>query len=94
MNIILILICLKVYYNELDTLVRLRKRRQAPGQQLNNTLLAVKHRPVNENEHKMHRNRERQLEPPNDDDEEEEEEEEGQKQEEEQAEDQENDQNG
>ncbi|XP_074106656.1 RNA polymerase II-associated factor 1 homolog [Cotesia typhae] len=84
-----------VYYNELDTLVRLRKRRQVPGQQQNNTLLVVKHRPVDASEHNMHRNRERQLEPPNDDDdeEEEEEEEEGQEQEEEQAEDQENGQN-
>ena len=65
-----------VYYNELETRVRLSKRRQKAGQQPNNTPLVVRHRPLNANEFRMQRYREKQLEPPNEDDEEEEEEEE------------------
>lgn len=60
-----------VYYNELETRVRLSKRRQKLGAQAN-TKLIVKHRPLNENEHRMQRYRERQLEPTGEDDEEEE----------------------
>ncbi|KAK0159803.1 hypothetical protein PV327_010876 [Microctonus hyperodae] len=63
-----------VYYNELETRVRLSKRRQKTGQQPNNTRLVVRHRPLNANEFRMQRYREKQLEPPNEDDEEEEEE--------------------
>lgn len=67
---------LQVYYNELETRVRLSKRRQKAGQQPNNTRLIVRHRPLNANEFKMQRYREKQLEPPGEEDEEEEEEEE------------------
>jgi len=67
---------LQVYYNELETRVRLSKRRQKAGQQPNNTRLIVRHRPLNANEFRMQRYREKQLEPPGDDDEDEEEEEE------------------
>lgn len=59
-----------IYYNELETRVRLSKRRQKLGVQ-SNTKLVVKHRPLNENEHRLQRNREKQLEPPGEDDEEE-----------------------
>merc|ERR1719219_3310257 len=68
-----------VYYNELETRVRLSKRRLKAGQQASNSKLVVKHRPLNKQESKMQRYRERNLEPPNeeeeisDDDEEEEE---------------------
>jgi RNA polymerase II-associated factor 1 len=62
-----------IYYNELETRVRLSKRRQKAGQQPSNTKLVVKHRPLNAAEHRMQRYRERQLEPPGDDEDEEEE---------------------
>lgn len=58
-----------VYYNELETRVRLSKRRQK-GVQANNTKLVVKHRPLNATEHKMQVNRDKQLEPQGDEDEE------------------------
>ncbi|EFN89122.1 RNA polymerase II-associated factor 1 homolog [Harpegnathos saltator] len=67
-----------VYYNELETRVRLSKRRQKAGQQPNNTRLIVRHRPLNAIEFRMQRYREKQLEPPGEDDEDEEEEEEEQ----------------
>lgn len=60
-----------VYYNELETRVRLSKRRQKAGQTQNNTKLVVKHRSLNANEHRMQRFREKQLETPAEDDEEE-----------------------
>lgn len=60
-----------VYYNELETRVRLSKRRQKLGVQANNTKLIVKHRPLNAVEHKMQVTREKQLEPPGDEDDEE-----------------------
>lgn len=66
----------QVYYNELETRVRLSKRRQKVGQPQNNTRLIVRHRPLNANEFRMQRYREKQLEPPGEDDEDEEEEEE------------------
>jgi len=56
--------------------VRLSKRRQKVGQQPNNTRLIVRHRPLNANEFRMQRYREKQLEPPGEEDEDEEEEEE------------------
>lgn len=59
-----------MYYNELETRVRLSKRRQKVGQQPNNTKLVVKHRPLNAPEHRMQRYRERQLEPPGEEEEE------------------------
>ncbi|KAH0566843.1 RNA polymerase-associated factor [Cotesia glomerata] len=85
-----------VYYNELETRVRLSKRRQKAGQQPNNTRLAVKHRPLTASEFKMQRYREKLLEPPNEDEEEEEEDDEDEDDEQEQgkAEDKTNDQNG
>merc|ERR1712228_686252 len=52
-----------VYYNELETRVRLSKRRLKPGQQISNSKLVVKHREYNKQEHKMQRYRERNLEP-------------------------------
>uniref|UniRef100_A0A1L8DGW4 RNA polymerase II-associated factor 1 homolog n=1 Tax=Nyssomyia neivai TaxID=330878 RepID=A0A1L8DGW4_9DIPT len=60
-----------VYYNELETRVRLNKRRQKIGQAPNNTKLVVKHRPLNAPEHRMQRYRERQLEAHAEEDEEE-----------------------
>lgn len=60
-----------VYYNELETRVRLNKRRTKPGQAPNNTKLVVKHRPLNNDEHRMQRYRERQLEAVGEEDEEE-----------------------
>ncbi|XP_055379893.1 RNA polymerase II-associated factor 1 homolog [Condylostylus longicornis] len=63
-----------VFYNELETRVRLSKRRVKAGQQPSNTKLVVKHRPLDANEHKMQRYREKQLEPPGEEDEEEEDE--------------------
>lgn len=56
--------------------MRLSKRRQKVGQQPNNTRLIVRHRPLNANEFRMQRYREKQLEPPGEEDEDEEEEEE------------------
>lgn len=56
--------------------MRLNKRRQKVGQQPNNTRLIVRHRPLNANEFRMQRYREKQLEPPGEEDEDEEEEEE------------------
>lgn len=58
-----------VYYDELETRVRLSKRRQKAGNQTNNTKLVVKHRPLNAAEHKMQVMRERQLEPQGEDEE-------------------------
>lgn len=55
--------------------MRLSKRRQKVGQQPNNTRLIVRHRPLNANEFRMQRYREKQLEPPGEEDEDEEEEE-------------------
>lgn len=52
-----------VYYNELETRVRLNKRRQKVGQPQSNTRLVVKHRPMDANEFRMQRYREKQLEP-------------------------------
>ncbi|XP_051156582.1 RNA polymerase II-associated factor 1 homolog [Leptopilina boulardi] len=52
-----------VYYNELETRVRLVKRRLKANQVANNTRLIVKHRPLTSTESKMHRYREKQLEP-------------------------------
>lgn len=54
-----------VYYNVLETRVRLSKRRARPGaaaQAL--TRLVVTHRPLTAPEHKMLRFREKELEPP------------------------------
>ncbi|KAK7605345.1 hypothetical protein V9T40_007203 [Parthenolecanium corni] len=50
------------YFNELETRVRLSKRRQKLGQPQNITRLVVKHRPLEEAEFEMHRLREMQLE--------------------------------
>ncbi|CAD7091864.1 unnamed protein product [Hermetia illucens] len=61
-----------VFYDELETRVRLSKRRQKIGQQPNNTKLVVKHRPLDATEHRMQRYREKQLEQPGDEDDEEE----------------------
>lgn len=55
--------------------MRLSKRRLKQGQQPNNSCLVVAHRPLNEQEHKTQRYREKMLEPPCDEEEEEEEEE-------------------
>merc|ERR1712083_1265448 len=52
-----------VFYNELETRVRLSKRRLKAGQQISNSKLVVKHRPLNKQEHKMQRYREKNLEP-------------------------------
>ncbi|XP_018329217.1 RNA polymerase II-associated factor 1 homolog [Agrilus planipennis] len=59
-----------IYYNELETRVRLSKRRQKAGQATSNTRLIVKHRPMDAQEFRMQRYREKQLEPPGDEDEE------------------------
>ncbi|KAL7039375.1 hypothetical protein ACKWTF_009889 [Chironomus riparius] len=59
-----------VYYDELETRVRLSKRRQKVGNQTTNTKLIVKHRSLNAAEHKMQVMREKQLEPTGDEDEE------------------------
>lgn len=67
-----------VFYNELETRVRLNKRRVKAGHQSSNTKLVVKHRPLDAGEHRMQRYRERVLEAPGDEEEEEEEEEEEQ----------------
>lgn len=74
-----------VYYNELETRVRLNKRRMKVGQQPSNTKLVVKHRTLEANEHRMQRYRERQLEPPGEEDEEEEMEEDEEDEEEEEV---------
>jgi RNA polymerase II-associated factor 1 len=58
-----------VFYNELETRVRLSKRRQKVGSQASNTKLIVRHRPLNAAEHKMQVMREKQLEPPGEEDE-------------------------
>ncbi|XP_022649856.1 RNA polymerase II-associated factor 1 homolog isoform X2 [Varroa jacobsoni] len=69
-----------VFYNELETRVRLSKRRLKPGMAPNNSKLVVKHRVLNENEHRQQQMRLSQLEPPaeesdeDDDDEDEEQE--------------------
>ena len=49
-----------VYYNELETRVRVRERRKTVGQQIE---LVVKHRSLNKQEMKMQMDRERNLEP-------------------------------
>lgn len=64
-----------VFYDELETRVRLSKRRQKMGAQPSNTKLCVKHRSLNAAEHKMQIMRERQLEPAGEEEEEEMEEE-------------------
>jgi len=52
-----------VFYNELETRVRLNKRRtRGPHQQLN-TKLCVKHIPLATSDYKFQRNREKELEP-------------------------------
>ncbi|XP_060647637.1 RNA polymerase II-associated factor 1 homolog [Drosophila nasuta] len=61
-----------IYYNELETRVRLNKRRVKVGQQPNNTKLVVKHRPLDAMEHRVQRYRERQLDVPGEEEEEEE----------------------
>lgn len=53
-----------IYYNELETRVRLNKRRQKAGQAPSNTRLIVKHRPMDASEFRLQRYREKQLEPP------------------------------
>ncbi|KAL3278415.1 hypothetical protein HHI36_013737 [Cryptolaemus montrouzieri] len=83
-----------VYYNELETRVRLNKRRQKVGQptsNTSNTRLVVKHRPMDGNEFRMQRYREKQLEPPGEEEDEEmEEEQQNDTQEEEENKDEEN----
>nr|CAD7432293.1 unnamed protein product [Timema monikensis] len=59
-----------VFYNELETRVRLSKRRQKVGQPPNNTRLVVRHRPLNAQEFRMQRYRERMLEPTGEEEEE------------------------
>lgn len=59
-----------IYYNELETRVRLSKRRQKIGQASGNTRLIVKHRTMDASEFRMQRFREKQLEPPGEEDEE------------------------
>ncbi|XP_017783239.1 PREDICTED: RNA polymerase II-associated factor 1 homolog [Nicrophorus vespilloides] len=59
-----------VYYNELETRVRLSKRRQKVGQTPSQTRLVVQHRPMDEQEFRMQRYREKQLEPPGEEEEE------------------------
>ncbi|XP_045778504.1 RNA polymerase II-associated factor 1 homolog [Maniola jurtina] len=66
-----------IYYNELETRVRLSKRRARAGVAAQGlTRLVVTHRPLSAAEHRMLRLREKQLEPPQEEDEEEEDEEE------------------
>jgi len=80
----------QVLYNELETRVRLTKRRPKPGEPAtSNTRLVLHHRSLTSKEHRMLRLREKQLEPANQmddeeeiDDEEEEEEEDAQAKEE------------
>ncbi|XP_060876580.1 RNA polymerase II-associated factor 1 homolog [Metopolophium dirhodum] len=54
-----------VFYNELETRVRLSKRRQKIGTQSSssNTRLIVRHVPINEQEFSVHKLREKQLQP-------------------------------
>ncbi|XP_022175885.1 RNA polymerase II-associated factor 1 homolog [Myzus persicae] len=54
-----------VFYNELETRVRLSKRRQKIGTQSSstNTRLIVRHVPINEQEFSVHKFREKQLQP-------------------------------
>ncbi|XP_050428616.1 RNA polymerase II-associated factor 1 homolog [Adelges cooleyi] len=54
-----------VFYNELETRVRLSKRRQKVGTQSSstNTRLIVRHVPINEQEFSVHQFREKQLQP-------------------------------
>uniref|UniRef100_A0A4P6D7S0 RNA polymerase II-associated factor 1 homolog n=1 Tax=Rhodnius prolixus TaxID=13249 RepID=A0A4P6D7S0_RHOPR len=75
-----------VYFNELETRVRLSKRRQRAGQAPNNTRLVVRHRPMDANEFNIHRQREKQLEPHIEEEEEEEDDEEEEEQKEKKAE--------
>lgn len=63
-----------VHYNELETRVRLSKRRLKPGMQPNNSRLVVRHRPLNETEFTVQEKRMSYLEPPQEEEEEEEEE--------------------
>merc|ERR550534_3654074 len=58
-----------VFYNELETRVRLSKRRLKAGQQISNSKLVVRHRTLNKQEMKMQRYRERNLEPLQEDEE-------------------------
>ena len=63
-----------VFYNELETRVRLTKRRPKPGEPAtSNTRLVLRHRTLTSREHRMFRQREKQLEPANQQDEDEEE---------------------
>merc|ERR1719266_2380822 len=57
------------YYNELETRVRLSKRRLKAGQQASNSKLVVRHRHMIKQELKMQRYRERNLEPTNEEEE-------------------------
>lgn len=58
-----------VYYDELETRVRLSKRRMKPGVAPNNSRLVVRHRPLNEAEMRTQEVRMLQLEPPQDEEE-------------------------
>merc|ERR1719360_428764 len=51
-----------IFFNELETRVRLSKRRLKAGQQIGNSKLVVKHRQLNKQELKMQKFRERNLE--------------------------------
>merc|ERR1719154_2208 len=57
-----------IYFNELETRVRLSKRRLKAGQQIGNSKLVVKHRQLNKQELKMQKYRERNLESLQEDD--------------------------
>merc|ERR1719510_768709 len=59
-----------VYYNELETRVRLSKRRLRAGQQQTIPHLVVKHRPLDKTEAKLQRYRDRLFKPPGEDTEE------------------------
>ncbi|XP_065833268.1 RNA polymerase II-associated factor 1 homolog isoform X2 [Oscarella lobularis] len=63
-----------VFYNELETRVRLNKRRAKKGASTGSSILVVNHRDINEDELKAQRERLAQLEPPVLEEEEEEEE--------------------
>lgn len=58
-----------ICYNELETRVRLSKRRVKQGSAPNNSKLVVKHRPLNEQEFKTQDIRMTQLEPPQEEEE-------------------------
>ncbi|XP_055957330.1 RNA polymerase II-associated factor 1 homolog [Patella vulgata] len=62
-----------VYYDELETRVRLSKRRKTGGTQAAKSRLLVKHRPFNEKEENAQKSRQTMLEPPAEEEEEEEE---------------------